>query len=243
VRGAVGAVTASIAVFVVAVAMGAVAAGAVLHWELAATAPLRAAQNESISLSCVAGGFCPAVTPAGRTASWDGSWHDAPRIHVSGGYGADVSCVEASFCVAVADAGSKVRVVNYAVIWSGAAWQTPVKLYAVDGEAGLYSSVRGVSCTRRTFCMTIGGGDSYEFDGAAWSPHPGVLSGTDGNAVIGCASRSFCMNLHDSSPNISDGSSWRHVSAEPLSAGVACVSAESCLALTNTGTTALLSSR
>lgn len=198
------------------VAISTVGAAGSLVWRTAPRAPLTAPKYGQINLSCVASGFCLAVSSAGRSATWDGSWHAAPNLSSSVGFVVQVSCVEASFCVAVASSGTSARTNNYAIVWNGKAWRAPVKLYTVASPAGLYSTLHGVSCTSATFCMTTGGGESYEFNGKTWTGHPGVISGTDGNGVIACASRRLWVNLHDDSPNTWNGSSWAYLRSEPL---------------------------
>jgi len=212
------ALAACVAVVVAAlIAGGSAGAAGSSVWRTAPRAPLTAPKYDQINLSCVAGGFCMAVSPAGRSATWDGSWHAAPSLSSSVGSVVAVSCVDPSFCVAVASSGTAARTDNYAIVWSGTAWRSPVKLYTVKTQAGFYTSLHGVSCTSTTFCMTSGGGESFEFNGNTWTGYRGVISGTDGNGVIACASRSFCVNLHDGSPNTWNGSSWRYVRSEPLS--------------------------
>ena len=191
-----------------------------LAWRAAPRAPLTAPSYGQIDLSCVSSGFCLALSPAGRAATWDGSWHSAPRLPSSVGSVAQVSCVRTSFCVAVASSATTARTNNYAIVWGGSSWRAPVRLYTVRSQAGFYSSLHGVSCTSTTFCMTSGGGESFEWNGRAWTGHRGVISGTDGNGVIACASRSFCVNLHDGSPNVWNGSAWRYVRSEPLRATI-----------------------
>jgi hypothetical protein len=213
---------AALAACVAAVAAALIAGGTAgaagsLAWRTAPRALLTAPKYGQINLSCVASGFCIAVSPAGRSATWDGSWHAAPSLSSSVGSVAEVSCVDSSFCVAVASSGTSARTNNYASVWNGTSWRAPVKLYTVKTQAGFYTSLHGVSCTSTTFCMTSGGGESFEFNGTTWTGHRGVISGTDGNGVIACASRSFCVNLHDGSPNTWNGSSWRYTRSEPLS--------------------------
>jgi|GEM_PF-3316566 hypothetical protein len=198
------------------VAVSTVGAAGSLVWRTAPRAPLTAPKYGQINLSCVASGFCIAVSSAGQTATWDRSWHAAPSLSSSVGFVVQVSCVDSSFCVAVASSGTTARTNNYAIVWNGKSWRAPVKLYTVDSPAGLYSTLHGVSCTATTFCMTTGGGESYEFNGNTWTGHRGAISGTDGNGVIACASRSLCVNLHDGSPNTWNGSKWAYVRSEPL---------------------------
>ena len=212
---------ACVATLAAALGAGATAGAAgSLAWRTAPRAPLTAPKYGQINLSCVASGFCIAVSSAGRTATWDGSWHAAPSLSSSVGFVVEVSCVDASFCVAVASSGTTARTNNYAIVWSGTSWRAPVKLYTVKTEAGFYTSLHGVSCTSTTFCMTSGDGESFEWGGNMWTGHRGVISGTDGNGVIACASRSFCVNLHDGSANTWNGSTWRYVRSEPLSAAI-----------------------
>ncbi len=198
------------------IALSTAAAAGSLVWRTAPRAPLTAPKYGQINLSCVASGFCIAVSSAGHAATWDGSWHGAPSLSSSVGFVVQVSCVASSFCVAVASSGNTARTNNYAIVWTGSSWRSPVRLYTVKTQAGLYSALHGVSCTSRTFCMTTGGSESYEFNGKTWTGHRGVISGTDGNGVIACASPTLCVNLHDDSPNTWNGSTWAYVRSQPL---------------------------
>jgi hypothetical protein len=214
------ALAACVAGLAAALVTGTAGAARSLAWHTEPRAPLTAPKDGQIDLSCVASGFCIAVSSAGRAATWDGSWHSAPSLSSRVGYVVEVSCVDQSFCVAVASSSTTARTNNYAIIWTGTSWRAPVKLYTVKSQAGFYTSLHGVSCTSTTFCMTSGGGESFEFNGNMWTGHRGVISGTDGNGVIACASPSFCANLHDGSPNTWNGSTWRYVRSEPLSAAI-----------------------
>jgi len=219
-------------------------AAGTLAWTSAGTFDPHAGTTHPVTgLSCAPSGFCLAVDSAGRTFTWTGAWHSAPAISRRAGYVTGLSCVSSSFCMAIASEGSPASSSSYEVRWNGTRWDAPVRLYRGTGEAALYGTVRGVSCTSTVFCMAVGAQvGSLVFNGSRWTKHEGSTSGTDGQGVVGCASSRFCIDIHDDFANYWNGSSWRwSVANSNLSTGlipglngfafgISCVSATFCVA-------------
>jgi hypothetical protein len=206
-------------------------------WRVVAGPPVRSGTYLATNLSCAASGFCLAVGSGGETASWSaGAWHAAPAIGRSVGYVAGLSCVTSSFCMAIGDSSTNKRTVDYTIAWTGSGWQQPTTLFTTRGQAGFYDTLHSVSCVSAHFCMTIGGGGSYLWNGASWSLHGGATTGTDGNGMVSCASSRFCANIHDNLPNYWNGSWWRWRLNEPLGNAIprddAFISQLSCVAAT-----------
>jgi hypothetical protein len=219
-------------------------AGGTLTWTSAGTFDPHAGTTHPVTgLGCTPSGFCLAVDSAGRTFTWTGAWHAAPAISRRVGYVSGLSCVTGSFCMAIASEGSPASSSSYAVRWNGTRWDAPVRLYRGSGEAALYGTVRGLSCTSTLFCIAVGAQvGSLVFNGSRWTKHEGSTSGTDGQGVVGCASSRFCIDIHDDLANYWNGGSWRWGAANSklssglipglngFAFGVSCVSATFCVA-------------
>jgi hypothetical protein len=213
-----------------------------LVWRSVAHDPAVSSKGQVTNLSCTPGGFCLAVGLTGQTAVWNGSsWRQETGISHVVPFVSGVSCVTPSFCVAIGSSSTTKRTVNYAVTWTGGAWQAPVRLYTDIGEGGEYDLVHGVSCTSTSFCMVLGNVGSLVWDGSRWSKRRGATGGTDGNGVLSCASSRFCANIHDNLPNYWNGSAWRWTRRESLGNAIprddafiselSCVSASFCVAV------------
>jgi len=67
----------------------------------------------------------------------------------------------------------------------GLTWSQPQSITPND------QALQVVSCPSTTFCIALGGDDSYTYNGMQWSA-PVPKGDTDGFASISCASTSFC---------------------------------------------------
>ena len=94
--------------------------------------------------------------------------------------------------------------------------------------------ISDVSCTSATFCMAVGNGPAYRYDGAGWSPPDSRNGGT----AVSCVSPSFCIGVGSGAATRYDGSHWSPadlVTREGQLTAISCASTSFCVAMTETG--------
>jgi len=193
-------------------------------------------ENSVDSVSCPSPSFCAAVgwyVTESTTTSYAGygyadiydgtSWSAPINLNTDSGGSSfavgSVSCSSSSFCLATAG--------DYYFVYSDNNWTT----YATPDDLGQ------VSCATESFCISVNDpGDSYTYDGSAWSA-PKDIDGSDLLSSVSCPVASFCAAVDGegyalafngrawSAPSVIDGGGG----GDPLS--VSCPSASFCAVL------------
>lgn len=173
------------------------------------------------SLSCPSSSFCVAAAREAPPAVYDsGSWNfvsaSSPIRHAS--------CTSSSFCVGVG--------ANYASVFNGTSWSTPVEVMASAGSFGLVS----ISCASETFCLAIDEhANAYKFNGTSWTT-AGNIAGAEAGAqefAVDCVSATFCIATDNQATSVFNGTAWTQhkvLSTGELSA-VTCLSESFCVAV------------
>ncbi len=111
-------------------------------------------------VSCTSRTFCMGLGNVGNAYTWNtSSWNNSPTNVGSIWAATSVSCVSSSFCVAVGPSvglgcGLDLCGPDYAYIWTGGSWETPIQLDSSSFEPS-------VSCVSRSFCVAVDQNDSY----------------------------------------------------------------------------------
>ena len=151
-----------------------------------------------VSLSCVASGFCAALTWGGPYVYANSTWTRTASIPgVS-----HLSCTSSTFCVATNDEVDHVD----SWVYNGNSWSASIP----TGIASPYFS--SLSCSSARSCLAVAlGGDTARFDGTRWTV-VGRLAVPGGSSVssVSCVSVTFCMALDGFSglAVVFDGTRW-----------------------------------
>jgi len=148
-------------------------------------------------LSCVSRAFCvaagityqpTAANSSGLSTMYDGArWSDLTTFKgPPGSYGlGGLSCTTGAFCVAIDRLG-------IAYVYNGKSWAAQ-QLPGLDPATG-GDFITDVSCASETFCVTVGTGHAFTYDGRTWSPitTTGSVIGFTG---VSCPSETFCVGV------------------------------------------------
>jgi len=139
-----------------------------------------------VAVSCGSRSFCVMTDDSGGGGIYDGhGWGAATATGV-----ADVSCPSRSFCGAVGT--------GIATTFSGHSWATPDVL----GTTGPPTSI---SCGSVNFCVGVdAGGDTFTFNGRAWTAPAHLTSTNGGLGGVSCASATFCVAIDG------NGNAWTY---------------------------------
>jgi hypothetical protein len=215
-----------------------------LHW----AKPLTIDSQLLESVSCPTVRFCVSTDDGGGVVVYsDGRWSKPVAVSNGGVSLGIVSCSSPTFCQAIISDGKVAR-------FDGKRWS----LSCQPGYNGY--GFNSISCLSPRFCMAVGtvgmvtggGGFSWVFDGARWSP-PGLADPGGLLATVSCSSSSFCMalNLNDDQFIVSgagsrtyDGRLWSKTTAMPTGFGgdsqaVSCLSTRFCAAVDDAGDAAI----
>ncbi len=94
--------------------------------------------------------------------------------------------------------------------------------------------ITDVSCTSATFCMAVGNGPAYRYDGTSWS----TPDSRNGGTAVSCVSPIFCIGVGSGAATKYDGSQWSPadlVTREGQLTAISCASTSFCVAMTETG--------
>jgi hypothetical protein len=196
---------------------------------------------------------------------WNGTaWSVVPAVNPTGSTATTlsaVSCLSTTSCMAVGQGVVATNAVLLAESWNGTSWST---LSTPDPTGSTAASFGGVSCVTPTSCTAVGfdtvGANTLTlaeiWNGSTWTvqstpnPAPGTAASL---AAVTCTGSSNCVavgaftngaSLNRNLIEVWNGSTWSVATTPDASttlpdklAGVACVSATSCTAVGQTGTT------
>ncbi|SOD72381.1 hypothetical protein SAMN05892883_1780 [Jatrophihabitans sp. GAS493] len=194
--------------------------------------------NETVS--CASATYCMTVDYNSGAHVFNGStWTTLPGTRPESLYQVYTSCVSSAFCVAVSPTENPSYGERDAYIYNGVTWAN--KLVATDGW-GLSS----ISCVSSKFCVAVGDGGPYIYDGTTWTRSNVRWPATYASesylppmGVVSCVSTSFCMAVSPAGAAlVYDGTTWKSVPF-PLPSGatvssVSCASRSFCVALDGT---------
>jgi hypothetical protein len=175
-------------------------------------------------VSCASASSCVAIDLYQKALTFDGSRWTATNIDNLQGRPTGISCAADGFCSAVDESGS-------ALIRDKGAWSAPTSV--------TWKGLAAISCTERTFCMAIGLGYAYRFDGVSWGTGTLIHPGTRLSSVS-CVTSSFCVAVDRGGyANIYNGSAWsrpeKFANYNSDGMSVSCVSTTFCVAVNPRG--------
>jgi hypothetical protein len=142
-----------------------------------------------------------------------------------------ISCPQPTFCLAVDDR-------SFAAAFDGRSWGAPLAI-TPQPDDGIW--VQAVACSGPRFCMVVGAGRTFSFDGNSFTERKSVSPvGFSTLISVSCPTSTFCLavdNQHEA--YVFDGSTWSApVTADPNGNGltaVSCPDAGFCMAVDGSG--------
>jgi hypothetical protein len=186
------------------------------------------------TMSCASPSFCAAVDDYGVASIWRGKTWTQPRAVGSLQYGLSaVTCPASGFCAAGGDSSAEFT-------FSDRSWAAPLLLGRARAGSGSLSTITGMSCATRTFCVAVdGSGYAITFNANARSAARPVRLGKAGLLAVSCPVAGFCVAV-GAKGGIFALSSGRWQKTESIGAdqvldSVSCASARFCVAVTKSG--------
>ena len=195
--------------------------------------------------------FASLVLPATGAEAAPSQWTYTNSPKLGGSQLADVSCTSSGRCMAVGSFKYQQNVLHTLIdSWNGTNWSVTPSPNPGSHNNGL----TGVSCTSRSFCVTVGGyytGRAYRtlvesWNGKVWSvtPSPGPATNGRYNSLsdVSCAGPTFCVavGIYNNGSGLQsfieswDGTAWSITPSPTIGGslnGVTCSSPDSCIAV------------
>lgn len=182
-----------------------------------AETPSGGEQDTVTALSCPSAAFCIGLYTAAAIEFTNLSYGSADAVDVPGGQPV-ISCPTSSFCGGFDGA--------YGYVERDGTWSAPVRLSPPSGSAGVVATP-AISCTSAAFCVAVGQGASFIWNGSSWTALDLGLARPV--VAVSCVGSTFCIAVGPDAAAEYDGSSWEAI--ESVSAtSVSCVSTEFCMA-------------